>query len=84
MYQFGSHRNQKIVLYTKDIRLRASSEHGGQGVFLNVYPRSAAGAPRWGRGYLSLMMERGVIISVSYLNTTSFIGNYGSGEFLLL
>ena len=34
MYRFGSHRNQKIVLYTKDIRLRASSRHGGQGVFL--------------------------------------------------
>jgi hypothetical protein len=34
MYQSGSHRNQKIVLYTKDIRLRASSRHGGQGVFL--------------------------------------------------
>jgi hypothetical protein len=28
-------RTMKIVLYTKDPRLRASPRHGGQGVFLN-------------------------------------------------
>jgi hypothetical protein len=84
MYQFGSHRNQKIVLYTKDSRLRASSRHGGQGVFLKFL----SSIRRWGSplGSVIFIVNDGerVIISAPYLNTTSFIGDYGSGEFLLL
>jgi hypothetical protein len=33
MNRFSSHQNHKIVLNTKDLRIRASPRHGGQGVF---------------------------------------------------
>jgi hypothetical protein len=67
-------RTMKIVLYTKDPRLRASPRHGGQGVFLNFYHRSAPGAPRRGRRLSSYMMDRVVTIPALYLNNTIFIG----------
>jgi hypothetical protein len=66
----------KIVLYTRDLRLRASPRHGGQGVFFEFLVTDPPHRkPRLGRRHSSYLMDRVVTIHALYLNNTTFIGN---------
>jgi hypothetical protein len=68
----------KIVLYTKDPRLRASPRHGGREFFL-MSPIRRGGAPSGAVAIIIPDGERGNN-PASYLNTTIFIGKIGSGK----
>ena len=76
MNRFSSHLTMKILLYTKDSRLRAYQRHDRQGVFKKFFVTDPPHRkPLRGLRHSSDPMDRGVTISASYLNTTIFIGN---------
>jgi hypothetical protein len=68
----------KIVLSTKDPRLRASPRYGGEGVFLDSH-RRRGGAPS---GAAVIIVPDGECGKnpASYLNTTIFKAKIGTGE----
>jgi hypothetical protein len=64
-------RSMKIVVYTMDLRLRASPRHGGKGVFYEFFShRSAVGASHRERRHSSYLVDGVVTIPALHPNNT--------------